>query len=113
LIAGFLISNRGELFRLSGFIVLIITAIILIVSPLSFPSGDVLSGSFTYDTIDNTTFLNSSNYVVTTTYSEQNSVISNIISGVLLIVGFWGVVQTTMDMSRDRKDKMEDVDENY
>ncbi len=111
LLLGYIVRSKGDFFKMAGFTILLITSITLLISPPQFPSGDTISGGFTYASINNQTILNTSNYSVVTDYSEQNTFISRVFSFTLLLGSLWGIIDTVSEFKKIRDHKLEDPDD--
>ena len=108
LLLGYIVRSKGDFFKMAGFTILLISSITLMISPPQFPSGDTITGGFSYGTIGNDTVLNASNYLVVTDYSEQNTFISRVFSFTLLLGSLWGLIDTVSQWKKTKNDKLED-----
>ena len=113
LILGYIVRSKGDFFKMAGFTILLITSITLMISPPQFPSGDTITGSFTYGSVGNDTVLNASNYEVITDYNEQNVFISRVFSFTLLLGSLWGLIDTVSAWRKTKDEKLEDPDDEH
>lgn len=104
---GYFVNRRGEFLRLAGYVLLIILGLVLLTNTLVFVSGDTIIGNFNYIDQNSSIILNNSNYVVTKTYDSQDSTITTIFSFVVMILGFFGVVDTAREMNVRKKKELE------
>ncbi len=104
---GYIIQRRGEFLRLAGYIIIIIMGLVMLTNTLVFNSGDNIRGNFSYTTFEGDTVLNESSYSITKTYDSQNSTLTTIFGFVIMILGFFGVVDTAREMNVRKKRDLE------
>ena len=107
---GYIINRRGEFLRIAGYVLLIIIGIVLLTDAIVFVDGDNVTGSFDYSVLNGSLVLNNSSYVIRTNYSSQKSTITNIFSFVIMILGFFGVVDTAREVNVKKKRLLEEDD---
>jgi len=103
----YLVNRRGEFLRLAGYVLLIILGLVLLTNTLVFVSGDAIIGNFSYGEVNGNTVLNISEYIITKIYTTQNATITTIFSFVVMILGFFGVVDTAREMNVRKKKELE------
>ena len=111
IIIGYLTKRRGEFIRLAGFTTLIITGLVLLTTSIAFTSGTNINGSFTYSLVNGSLLLNSSSYAVQNVYSAQNPVVTNIVAFIVMLLGFFGIVDTVREMNLKKMKEIEEDDE--
>lgn len=99
-LAGTFVKNNGSKYlSLFGGILIIVTSIIMLVSPLQFPVGTE-------------TVVNSSTYTTTITYASQSTSINMVLSLVLMFVGAMASYFSISHISNSRYEDVE-YDNNF
>ena len=106
-VLGYLTQRRGEFLRLAGYTIFIILGLVLLTTSITFNTGNNISSSYTYSEINGSLTLSNASYVSENNYSEQNATATNIFAFVVMLVGFFGIVDTAREMNVRRKEELE------
>ncbi len=91
IILGFIFKKKAMLLVLTGGIILVITGIAMLAQPISFPTGS------------NTTVSNNNTQFDTQIiYTTQDGFVTDVVSGAIMVLGFFFLVTSTMNLSNQK-----------
>lgn len=109
---GFLIKRQeAAVLKFGGFIILLLTSIFFLISPVAFPSGEVVSTNFSYVNVSGSIVPNNSSTINSNVYVESSTTLNLALSLSLILASLWGIIETVRVLRSDKVARVEGEDD--